>query len=182
MPERERGTMQRALQHLARRAYARAEVATRLRAEGHEASSIVNCLDRLEAWGTLNDGRLAAAEAAATARQGRGPRWLRQRLLKRGIAAAPACPGAEACREGDAHASAPASADLGPAAEAEAARRLARRVPLDDTRAERRRRAAWLARRGFDPAAIRRILDLLRADGAKGPQPEMREKMRSTST
>ncbi len=74
--------LKRALALLARRAYAEAELRRKL-AE-FPADEIETALDRLKAWGYLDDRALA--EAFVRVRRGRwGPKKLRRALLGRGV-------------------------------------------------------------------------------------------------
>jgi regulatory protein len=74
-----------AIRLLARREYARAELAMRLRERGADVSEIAQTLDELERLGYLSDARYA--RMLVTQRAGRyGKRAIAQTLARRGVA------------------------------------------------------------------------------------------------
>lgn len=137
-----------AVRLLARREYARAELAGRLGAMGHAPAAIESCLDELAARGLQSDDRFVESFLRSRIGRGQGPVKIRAELEWRGI-------GREAIRA--------AFDDLASQGELDwfalAAETLARRFSgPGDTPRERARRERFLAGRGFDAEQVRHAL------------------------
>ncbi len=125
-----------AIRLLARREYARAELAMRLRERGANADEIAQTLDDLERLGYLSDARYA--RMLVTQRAGRyGKRAIAHKLAQRGVAA-------DAARE--ALDELPADDEVAQAT-ALWQRRFAQ-APVDDR--ERAKQVRFLTSRGYD--------------------------------
>ena len=74
-----------AIRLLARREYSRAELAGRLAARNHDAESIQQALDALEAEGLQSDARFAESFVRSRLARGQGPMKVRAGLHERGI-------------------------------------------------------------------------------------------------
>ena len=74
----------RALEHRDR---SRREIEDRLARAGIDEERRTDALDTLERVGYLDDGRFAAARAAALAHRGYGDEWIRHDLSEHGVAA-----------------------------------------------------------------------------------------------
>ncbi|MFW6346385.1 MAG: regulatory protein RecX [Halomonas sp.] len=133
-----------AIRLLARREYARAELAERLAAKGHATAEVDACLDALAEAGLQSDARFAESFLRSRIARGQGPIKIRLELERRGIERALV-----------ARAFAEQEADWF----ALAAETLARRFsgPGDSPR-ERARRERFLAGRGFDFEQVRHAL------------------------
>ncbi|WP_163558051.1 regulatory protein RecX [Halomonas sp. NO4] len=137
-----------AIRLLARREYARAELAARLAAKGHTPEAVAECLDALAAEGLQSDARFAESFLRARLARGQGPVKIRLELEQRGVE-----------RERVRAAFHQAQAD-GTDWFALAAAALARRFSgPGDTPRERARRERFLAGRGFDADQVRHALD-----------------------
>jgi len=133
-----------ALALLARRSHTRWELSRKLSRKGFPPSEVASVLEDLVARGYLDDGRTAAALAAAQAGRGRGRARIASELSARGV------PPVE--RES-------ALAGLDPLAERQALRRAlerkARALPAGLTPGARSKKLFdHLVRRGFAPAAV----------------------------
>ncbi|MGE4533282.1 regulatory protein RecX [Halomonas sp.] len=137
-----------AIRLLARREYARAELAERLAAKGHAAAEVEACLDALAEAGLQSDARFAESFLRSRLARGQGPVKIRLELERRGV-------------EREVVATAFAEQEAGGATDwfALAAETLARRFsgPGDSPR-ERARRERFLAGRGFDFDQVRHAL------------------------
>lgn len=135
-----------ALRLLARRDYAGAELAGRLRQKGCDAAAIETALERCRACGYLDDERYAAGRAAALARSGRARgRRLLADLQQHGVDAAAAAAAVQT-----------AEAEHPP--ETVLAGLIERRYPAFDnqsaTPAEKARIVNYFLRRGFPLALV----------------------------
>ncbi|WP_210725871.1 regulatory protein RecX [Modicisalibacter radicis] len=74
-----------AIRLLARREYSRAELAGRLAARHHDAESVQQTLDALEAEGLQSDARFAESFVRSRLARGQGPMKVRAGLNERGI-------------------------------------------------------------------------------------------------
>lgn len=134
--------MQRALGLLVRREHSRKELVRKLRVRGVDAEEATAALDRLAGEGWQDDGRFAESLVRARSGVGYGPRHIRAELETHGLDA-DVVAAAMGTFEGD---------------WTELARDLVRRRfgdagPAD--RAQQRKAAELLMRRGFDPDSIR---------------------------
>lgn len=137
-----------ALRLLARRAYSRRELATRLESRGHPAAAVRAELDALTASGLLDDGRLADAVCRSQLERGRGRRAASVELQRRGLGR-------------DARAAALQTIEPGDEAAA-----LARALDVATSRNPawarlwqvRRKVIRYLLARGFDPGQVRSAL------------------------
>ena len=147
-----RSVYDEALGLLARREHSARELTTKLALRGHGAGAAAAAIDRLKDQHYQSDGRFAASLARRRATQGYGPRRIEAELKSH--------------RLGDATIGA-AIGDLDIDWIASAASQLRRRhvAGVQPDPAERARCAAFLLRRGFDPATVRAVT---RAD-AGGP-------------
>ena len=139
-----RSVYDKALGLLARREHSARELATKLALRGHAAGEAAPAIDRLKDQHYQSDDRFAASLAHRRAAQGYGPRRIEAELKSH--------------RLGDATIGA-AIGDLDIDWIASAASQL-RRQPVAGVQpdpAERARRAAFLLRRGFDPATVRAV-------------------------
>ncbi|HEU4663942.1 MAG TPA: regulatory protein RecX [Dokdonella sp.] len=134
----------RALGLLARREHSERELKAKLVARGHAPDETGEAIDRLQRQDFQSDARFAASIARQRSAQGYGPRRIRAELRSHGLAQAAI---------GEAIAS--LTGDWDAAASAQLRRRYGTRAPKD--RDERAARAAFLLRRGFDPATVRAV-------------------------
>ena len=74
-----------AIRLLARREYARAELAERLAAKGHAAAEVEACLDALAEAGLQSDARFAESFLRSRLARGQGPVKIRLELERRGV-------------------------------------------------------------------------------------------------
>jgi regulatory protein len=74
-----------AIRLLARREYARAELARRLAGKGHGADAIAACLDALTEDGLQSDARFAESFLRSRIARGQGPLKIRLELEHRGV-------------------------------------------------------------------------------------------------
>ncbi|MGM0784906.1 MAG: regulatory protein RecX [Pseudomonadota bacterium] len=138
-----------AIRLLARREYARAELASRLTAKGHVAQAVTECLDALAEEGLQSDARFAESFARSRVLRGQGPLKIRVELERRGIDRECLRATLEALEE---------SGELDGLALACTA--LAKRFAgPGDTPRERARRERFLAGRGFDAEQARHALE-----------------------
>ncbi|HEV8672980.1 MAG TPA: regulatory protein RecX [Methylomirabilota bacterium] len=138
-----------ALDLLSRKAWTRHDLLRRLRRRGAPAAVAQAVVADLEARGYVDDRAFAVVWAESRARgRGLGSRRLRQELLVRGVARAVV---------DDAVRLVAAPSDEAARARAAAARRL---TALGGGEPERmaRRLSAYLARRGFPPELVRRVV------------------------
>jgi regulatory protein len=136
----------RALDLLARREHARAELAAKLRLRGFDPAAVDGLLDSLAEEGLQSDARYAGLRACQRAERGFGPVRIRLELRERGVEEAEAQAAIEA-----------AGIDWPALARTERERRFGSRPPAGPR--ERARQARFLEYRGFPPELVRRILD-----------------------
>ena len=135
---------ERGLSLLARREHSAREPQRKLASKGHEAAEAEAAVEQLRERSYQDDGRFAASLARRRAAQGYGPRRIQAELKAHGI-------GDAAMRE----ALAALAIDWPALATQQLRRRDGRRAATDA--AERAARAAFLLRRGFDPATVRAV-------------------------
>ena len=147
------GAYRAALRALARRAHARFDLRRRLLQKQHPPAAVDGALERLAASGLLDDARFARdyAGARATRGGGRGPARLVRDLLSQGV---PRGVAEEAVRMALADEGVDPAAALRAVAEKRAIQ-LAGLPPV----VRKRRLAAFLARRGFQGAEVRSIVE-----------------------
>src|SRR5258706_10641965 len=147
------GAYRAALRALARRAHARFDLRRRLLQKQHPPAAVDGALERLAASGLLDDARFARdyAGARATRGGGRGPARLVRDLLSQGV---PRGVAEEAVRMALADEGGDPAAALRSVA-AKRAKHLAGLAPV----VRKRRLAAFLARRGFQGAEVRSIVE-----------------------
>jgi regulatory protein len=151
-----------ALRALARRAHARRDLARRLVQRQHPPAAVEAALGRLAAAGLVDDARFAEGFAASRARRGRGPQRILRDLWSQGVER-------KAAEAALARALADEAWD-GERALREAAERRAVQLGPVPVRDRRRRLAAFLRRRGFDGADVRRVVDeVCAAPADRGP-------------
>jgi regulatory protein len=137
------------LRALARRAFARADLARRLVKKGHPAAAVAVALDRLAARGLLDDLAFARSFAETRTARGRGPARIRRDLLAMGVGdAVVRAAVAESWSSDD---------DVAERALALARSRAPRLAGLP-RQAQRRRLLAFLTRRGFTGVAAGRAI------------------------
>jgi regulatory protein len=138
---------------LARRPHARRDLQRRLLQKQHPPSAVAAALDRLAGLGWLDDRRFAEHYASVQAARGRGPVRLLRDLGRQGV-------DRETAEQAVRHVTASEGLD-----EVEAARRVAlrRAAQLGDLPpgVSRRRLLAYLARRGYQGAAVRDLVEQL---------------------
>lgn len=137
-----------ALRLLERRPFARLDLGRRLRLKGHLPAAVDPALDRAERAGLLDDERFARHFIQTRSARGRGPARLRRELLMQGVA------------DGviDRVLVEEVSDDASRQAVAALARKRAhqlRALPRED---RVRRVVAFLARRGYTGAEVRRVV------------------------
>jgi regulatory protein len=149
------GAHRAGLRALARRAHARHDLRRRLLQKQHPPAAVDGALARLAAQGLLDDARFARdyAGAKATRGGGRGPARLIRDLLAQGVERGVA---EEAVRT----ALADEGVDPDAAVRAVAEKRVKQLAGLPAP-VQKRRLAAFLARRGFAGADIRHIVEAL---------------------
>jgi regulatory protein len=139
-----RSSYDRALGLLARREHSVRELRTKLAARGHGGADANAALDRLRQQDHQSDERFASSLARRRAAQGYGPRRIGAELKSHGL-------GDAGVRE----IIAGIDIDWSATAATQLRRRFGATVPAD--RIERGKRAAFLLRRGFDPATVRAV-------------------------
>jgi regulatory protein len=142
-----------ALRALARRAHARFDLRRRLLQKQHPPAAVNGALDRLVASGLLDDARFAADYAAAKAYRGRGPARLIRDLLALGI-------DRRVAEEAVQTSLAEEGIDPTRAVRALAEKR-ARQLATLPAPVRKRRLTAFLVRRGFGGAEVRKVVDSL---------------------
>jgi regulatory protein len=142
-----------ALRALARRAHARFDLRRRLLQKQHPPAAVDGALDRLAAAGLLDDGRFAADYAAAKAYRGRGPARLIRDLLALGIDRRVAEQAVQTSL---------ADEGIDPTRAVRAlAEKRARQLAALPASVRKRRLTAFLVRRGFAGAEVRKVVDSL---------------------
>ncbi len=136
-----RSVYDKALGLLARREHSARELKTKLALRGHEAGEADAAIDRLKGQHYQDDERFAAALARRRAAQGYGPRRIAAELKTHGL-------GDAAIRI----AIGSVEADWSSLASSQLRRHYGDAVAAGFD--ERARRAAFLLRRGFDPATV----------------------------
>ena len=139
-----RSVYDKALGLLARREHSARELKTKLALRGHDAGEAGAAIDRLKDQSYQDDDRFAGSLARRRAAQGYGPRRIAAELKSHGL-------GDAAIRE----AIAAVEVDWTSMASAQLQRHYGRDAPTDFD--ERGKRAAFLLRRGFDPATVRAV-------------------------
>jgi len=147
------GAHRAGLRALARRAHARFDLRRRLLQKQHPPAAVDGALARLTAQGLLDDAQFARDYAGAKAARGRGPARLVRDLLAQGVERRVA---EEAVRT----ALADEGVDPGVALRAVAEKRAKQLAGLPPV-VRKRRLAAFLARRGFQGAEVRSIVEAL---------------------
>lgn len=153
--------LERALNHLARRAFSEAELAVKLRQAEYPRGEIASALAECRRLGYLNDQQYARDYAVYLAERGNGDRKIRQELRARGVV--------EFADE------AIQALETGETERAAAAGAYKLRLLTDeaDPRKKRDKLLRFLAGRGFSPDAVYGAADLLlrggNADGGSGP-------------
>jgi len=147
------GAHRAALRALARRAHARHDLRRRLLQKQHPPAAVDGALARLAAQGLLDDAAFARDYAAVKAARGRGPARLIKDLLAQGVdrSVAEASVRAALADEG-------VDADAAVRAVAEKRARQLAGLPAP---VRKRRLVAFLARRGFQGALVRAIVEAL---------------------
>lgn len=140
-----------ALRALARRAHARFDLRRRLLQKQHPPAAVDGALDRLAAASLLDDARFAADYAAAKAYRGRGPARLIRDLLALGI-------DRRVAEEAVQTSLADEGIDPTRAVRALAEKR-ARQLAGLPAPVRKRRLTAFLVRRGFGGAEVRKVVD-----------------------
>ncbi len=140
-----------ALRALARRAHARFDLRRRLLQKQHPPAAVDGALDRLAAAGLLDDARFAADYAAAKAYRGRGPVRLIRDLLALGI-------DRRVAEEAVQTSLADEGIDPTRAVRALAEKRARQLSGLPAT-VRKRRLTAFLVRRGFGGAEVRKVVE-----------------------
>lgn len=135
----------KAIELLARREHSRAELEDKLGKRGFDADAVALALDTLAERGWQSDERFAELFVQQRANKGKGPRLVRQELLKRGIDSSLA---SRSLRETEVCWEEVAAVVLG-----------ARFVPGDDYARMRR----FLEQRGFESAQARRAIEALQS-------------------
>lgn len=135
-----------AIRLLARREYARGELAMRLRQRGFSPDCAESVLDGLEERGYLSDERFAEIFVRTRIERGSGPLKIRAELGQRGVA-----------DEIIDRALAEADCDFGALAHRVRCRRFGETPPADFE--DKARQARFLAQRGFRADDVRRSLD-----------------------
>lgn len=137
-----------ALRLLERRPYARRDLGRRLRLKGHQAVPVEAALDRAAEGGLLDDEGFARHYVQTRSSRGRGPVRLRRELAAQGVAQAVV--------------ERVLAAEITPADSEAAARSLAQKRLHQLRHLERpdriRRVVAFLARRGYAGAEVRRMV------------------------
>ena len=147
------GAHRAALRALARRAHARHDLRRRLLQKQHPPAAVDGALARLAAQGLLDDAAFARDYAGVKAARGRGPARLIKDLLAQGVdrSVAEASVRAALADEG-------VDADAAVRAVAEKRARQLAGLPAP---VRKRRLVAFLARRGFQGALVRAIVEAL---------------------
>jgi len=147
------GAHRAALRALARRAHARHDLRRRLLQKQHPPAAVDGALARLVAQGLLDDAAFARDYAGVKAARGRGPARLIKDLLAQGVdrGVAEAAVRAALADEG-------VDADAAVRAVAEKRARQLAGLPAP---VRKRRLVAFLARRGFQGALVRAIVEAL---------------------
>jgi len=147
------GAHRAALRAVARRAHARFDLRRRLLQKQHPPAAVDGALERLAWQGLLDDVQFARDYAGAKAARGRGPSRLVRDLLAQGVERRVAEEAVRAALADD-------GADPGAAVRAVAEKR-ARQLAGLPAPVRKRRLAAFLARRGFQGAEVRAIVEAL---------------------
>jgi len=147
------GAHRAGLRALARRAHARFDLRRRLLQKQHPPGAVDGALDRLAAQGLLDDASFARDYAGAKATRGRGPARLIRDLQSQGV---------ERRVAEDAVRTALADDGVDPDAVVRAvAEKRARQLAGLPAPVRKRRLVAFLARRGFQGAEVRSIVEAL---------------------
>ncbi len=149
------GALRAALRVLARRSFARRDLARRLRQKSHSDHAVAGALEHLERTGLLDDARYALGYVETRANRGRGPARLRRDLGAMGVSSQDID---AALRQRW-----PEGGPSDDTPRALAQKRLRRMVNLP-REVQRRRLLAFLARRGYTGDTARKAV----ADALKG--------------
>ena len=139
-----RSGYERGLGLLARREHSARELKAKLSARGHAGDEARDAIERLQQQEYQSDARFAVSVARQRSSQGYGPRRILAELRSHGLADATIRAVIEELQ-----------VDWAAIAAAQLRRRHGARAPLEA--AERAERAAFLLRRGFDPATVRAV-------------------------
>jgi len=142
-----------ALRCLERRAFAREDLARRLRRKGHLPEAVEAALARVVEMGLLDDTEFAANFVRSKSARGRGPARLRRDLQVMGVA--------PTVIEQALAAQWPEGSDARETIHALARRRVAQLGGTLPRQARRRRVLAYLARRGFQGPVAREVVRTL---------------------
>ena len=145
------GAHRAALRALARRAHARHDLRRRLLQKQHPPAAVDGALARLAAQGLLDDAAFARDYAGVKAARGRGPARLIKDLLAQGVERGVA---EEAVRAALADEGVDADAAVRAVAEKRARQLAGLPAPV-----RKRRLVAFLARRGFQGAEVREVVE-----------------------
>jgi regulatory protein len=137
-----------ALRLLGRRPFARRDLGRRLTQKGHAPPAVAAALDRAAAAGVLDDERFARDYVQTRSARGRGPGRIRRELLAQGV------PDAVVERT----LAAETSEEQSRAMVVALARRRARQLRDLEAPVRLRRVVAFLARRGYAGAEVRRLV------------------------
>jgi regulatory protein len=136
---------QAALSMLARRMLSESELRQRLQRKGYPEDEVEDALELVRSYGYVNDAAVADSVTREAERAARGPAWVRQTLLRRGVA--------EDLRERAADELAGCQGTL---ARRALAHRFGSAESLDD--GDRRRAFRWLLSRGFSSECVADVL------------------------
>ncbi len=142
-----------ALKALARRAYARADLARRLTRKGHQRPAVARALERLAAHGLMDDRRFAVEYARARTKRGSARARIVRDLLVQGVERATAEEAARIGLEVE-------GTDPETAARAIALRR-ARQLGDLAPAVRKRRLLAFLVRRGYPGPQVKELVEEL---------------------
>ncbi len=142
-----------ALRCLERRAFAREDLARRLRRKGHLAEAVEAALERVAELGLLDDAEFVANFVRSKSARGRGPSRLRRDLQAMGVASG--------VIEQALAAHWPEGTDARETIQSLARRRVAQLGGGLPRQTRRRRLLAYLARRGFQGPVAREVVRTL---------------------
>jgi regulatory protein len=136
---------QAALTMIARRMLSEAELRARLVRKGYPDADVDDAVELVRSYGYIDDANLAETVTREAERAGRGPAWVRQTLLRRGVG--------EDLRER-------AAEQLGDVQASLARRVLEHRfgAPHELENGDRRRAFRWLLSRGFSSECVQDVL------------------------
>lgn len=153
------GALRAALRSLTRRAFARRDLARRLRQKSHAEPAVAGALDQLDRTGLLDDTRFAIGYVETRAARGRGPARLRRDLGAMGVSSQDIDTALrQLWPEGGPDDETPRAL----------AKKRLRRLPGLSREVQRRRLLAFLARRGYTGDTARKAV----AEAMKAATPE----------